>query len=59
MDMKKIYKIKNNTVFKNIFYKEENKELLVRLIKKVIRKDITVISLNVPQPSLICVWKNY
>lgn len=59
MDMKKFYKIRNNTVFKNIFYKEENKELLVRLIKKVIRKDITVISLNVPQPSLICVWKNY
>ncbi|MBQ8218945.1 MAG: hypothetical protein IJZ79_04260 [Bacilli bacterium] len=57
--MKKFYKIRNNTVFKNIFYKEENKELLVRLIKKVIRKDITVISLNVPQPSLICVWKNY
>ena len=57
--MKKFYKIRNNTVFKNIFYKEENKELLVRLIKKVIKKDITVISLNVPQLSLINVTRKY
>ncbi|MBQ8219095.1 MAG: PD-(D/E)XK nuclease family transposase, partial [Bacilli bacterium] len=47
--MKKFYKIRNDIVFKSIFCKEENKELLERLIKEVIGEDVTVISLNVPE----------
>jgi len=47
--MKRFYKIRNDIVFKSIFCKEENKELLERLIKEVIGEDVTVISLNVPE----------
>ena len=47
--MKSFYKIRNDIVFKSIFCKEENKELLERLIKEVIGEDVTVISLNVPE----------
>ena len=47
--MKSFYKIRNDMVFKSIFCKEENKELLERLIKEVIGEDVTVISLNVPE----------
>ena len=47
--MKKFYKIRNDMMFKSIFCKEENKELLERLIKEVIGEDVTIISLNVPE----------
>ena len=47
--MQKFYKIKNDYVFKAIFCKEENKDILERLIEEVINKKVEIISLDVPE----------
>ena len=46
---KKFYKIKTDGVFKAIFCKEENKDMLERLIEEAIDKKVEIISLDVPE----------
>ena len=47
--MRKFYKIRNDAMFKSIFCKEENKELLERLIEEVIGEDVEIIRINMPE----------
>ena len=47
--MKKFYKLKTDAVFKAIFCKEENKDILERLIEEAIDKKVEIIKLEVPE----------
>ena len=47
--IKKFYKIKNDAMFKAIFCKPENKDMLKRLIEEAIDKKVEIISLDVPE----------
>ena len=49
LNMKKFYKIKNDAMFKAIFCKEENKDILKWLIEDAIDKKIEIISIDVPE----------
>ena len=47
--IKKFYKIKTDGVFKAIFCKAENKDMLKRLIEEAIDKKVEIIRLDVPE----------
>ncbi len=47
--IKKFYKIKTDGVFKAIFCKEENKDMLKRLIEEAIDKKVEIVRLDVPE----------
>lgn len=47
--MKEFYKISKDAMFKSIFCKEENWNLLERLIEEVINEKVKIISLSVPE----------
>ena len=47
--IKKFYKIKTDGVFKAIFCKKENRDILKRLIEEAIDKEVEIISLDVPE----------
>lgn len=47
--MKKFYKIKNDGMFKAIFSKEENKDILKRLIEEVINEEVEILKIQVPE----------
>lgn len=47
--MRKFYKIKNDGMFKAIFSKEENKDILKRLIEEVIKEEVEILKIQVPE----------
>ena len=47
--IKKFYKIKTDAIFKAIFCKEENKDMLKRLIEEAIDRKVEIISIDVPE----------
>ena len=47
--MKKFYKLKNDAVFKAVFCKEKNIDLLELLLQEALNKKINIISINTPE----------
>ena len=47
--MKEFYKISRDAMFKSIFCKEENWNILERLIEEVINEKVKIINLSVPE----------
>ena len=47
--MKKFYKANNDAVFKTIFTKESNRDLLKRLLKDILGVDVEIILLKLPE----------
>ena len=47
--MNKFYKANNDIMFKAIFCKEENRELLKRLLEETLKEKVEIVSVSVPE----------
>lgn len=47
--MRKFFKAKNDIMFKAIFCKEENRDLLKRLLEEAIKTEIEILEVNVSE----------